>query len=304
MHFHDVEDDATGWLTTKELTRPNGWAFRALGDTWDAFEASLRSRLEAQHDLTAVKPYLYEVHDLDQIVAIVEAASGDATSEIARTLFEHLARHWSWLVSFADCRVALVERGKWPGQRSKPQRALAEELADGGDNLWVQRLRSRSICPTRLGPRAPALTWRPTAELERRFSRRGRSSAALLPVLDVPEGISNRRRALAVRAARRAPRAVTVDVHQRRRPSAVRAARAPIPGDDRRQRLARGHQARLPPSCSSCSAAGRLPLARSPCSATRRSSPTRQMDRASFQRRTCSTPRPPASASAAGLRAQ
>lgn len=189
VHFHDVEDDATGWLTTRELSRPNGWAFRNLGTTWDVFEASLRSRLEAQHDLTKVTPYLYEAHDLDQIVPIVDAASSDETSDIARRLFEHLTRHWSWLASFVDCQVALVERGKSPGQRSKPQRALAEELADGGDNLWVQRLSLRSICPTPLGPRPPALTWRPTAELERRFSRRGRSAADLLPVLDVPEGI-------------------------------------------------------------------------------------------------------------------
>ena len=27
IHFHDVEDDATGWLTTKDLAQPNGWAF-------------------------------------------------------------------------------------------------------------------------------------------------------------------------------------------------------------------------------------------------------------------------------------
>lgn len=189
VHFHDVEDDATAWLTTKDLARPNGWAFRSLGTTWDGFVASLRSRLEAQHDFNSLTPYLYEAHDLDQIVAILEAASSDETSTVARALFEHLVRHWSWLGPFADCQVALVERGKSPGQRSKPQRALAEELADGGDNLWVHRLRSRSICPTRLGPRPPALTWRPTAELERRFDRRGRASATLLPVLHLDDGL-------------------------------------------------------------------------------------------------------------------
>ena len=55
----------------------------------------------------------------------------------------------------------------------------------------VHRLRSRSICPTRLGPRQPGLTWRPTAELERRFGRRGRTSATLLPVLEVADGLSS-----------------------------------------------------------------------------------------------------------------
>lgn len=191
VHFHDVEDDATGWLTTKDLTQPNGWAFRSLGATWDDFAATLRSRLERQYDLAKVNPYLYEAHDLDQIVAITDAAADDATCAVARALFDHLIRHWPRLAPFADCTVALVEHGKWPGQRSKPQRALTEELADGGDNLWVHRLRSRSICPTRLGPRQPGLTWRPTAELERRFGRRGRTSATLLPVLEVADGSSS-----------------------------------------------------------------------------------------------------------------
>ena len=188
VHFHDVEDDATGWLTTKDLAQPNGWAFSSLGTTWGDFAAALRSRLERQHDLSQVNPYLYEAHDLDQIVAITEAAADDATCAVARAFFDHLIRHWPRLSPFADCTVALVESGKWPSQRSKPQRALAEELADGGDNLWVHRLRSRSICPTRLGPRQPGLTWRPTAELDRRFGRRGRTSATLLPVLEVADG--------------------------------------------------------------------------------------------------------------------
>jgi hypothetical protein len=191
VHFHDVEDDATGWLTTKDLTQPNGWAFSPLGATWDDFVAGLRSRLGRQHDLSRVNPYLYEAHDLDQIVAITDAAADDATCTVARAFFDHLTRHWSRLAPIADCTVALVENGKSPSQRSKPQRALAEELADGGDNLWVHRLRSRSICPTRLGPRQPGLTWRPTAELDRRFGRRGRTSATLLPVLDVADGSSS-----------------------------------------------------------------------------------------------------------------
>ena len=191
VHFHDVEDDATGWLTTKDLAKPNGWAFSSLGATWDDFAATLRSRLERQHDLSKVNPYLYEGHDLDQIVAITDAAADDAACAVARAFFDHLIRHWPRLAPFADCTVALVEHGKWPSQRSKPQRALTEELADGGDNLWVHRLRSRSICPTRLGPRQPGLTWRPSAELERRFGRRGRTSATLLPVLEVADGLSS-----------------------------------------------------------------------------------------------------------------
>src|SRR5262249_8497752 len=30
VHFHDVEDRATGWLTTRDLAQPTGWAFKGL----------------------------------------------------------------------------------------------------------------------------------------------------------------------------------------------------------------------------------------------------------------------------------
>ena len=185
IHFHDVEDDGTTWLTTKDFSRPGGWAFEGLAETWDTFAASLRDRIRANHDLSDVTPYLYEVHDLDQIDAIAEAARRDETATVAQTFFAHLVRQWARLAPFADCEVALVPHGKWPGSRSI-KRALPGELVDGGNNLWVHRLRSRSIAPTRLGPRQPVHTWRPTRELERRFTGRGRSAAALLPVLDLP----------------------------------------------------------------------------------------------------------------------
>jgi hypothetical protein len=189
VHFHDVEDDATGWLTTKNLAQPMGWAFRSLGDTWSSFEARIRADLASRADTTHVVPYLYEAHDLDQIVPLVRAAAGDSTGDVARALFEHLVRHWSWYAPFADCQLALVPKEKSPGQRTKPQHALPDELIAGGANLWVHRLRERGICPTRLGPRAPGVTWRPSAELERRFGRSGRSSAHLLPVLELSQGL-------------------------------------------------------------------------------------------------------------------
>jgi hypothetical protein len=189
VHFHDVEDDATGWLTTKNLAQPNGWAFRSLGDTWTSFEDAVRKNLAIHADLNNVVPYVYEAHDLDQIVPLIKAAAADSTGSAARALLEHLVRHWSWYAPFADCQVALVDKDKSPGQRTKPQRALPEELFSGGDNLWLHRLRERAVCPTRLGPRSPSVTWRPSPELERRFGRRGRSSAQLLPVLELSEGL-------------------------------------------------------------------------------------------------------------------
>lgn len=189
VHFHDVEDAASGWLTTKNLAQPNGWAFQNLGDTWESFEVALRENLAGHADLNGVVPYLYDAHDLDQIVPLVKAAEGDSSGVAARALLEHLVRHWPWYAQFADCQVALVDEGKSPRQRATPQRALAEELVGGGDNLWLHRLRERGICPTRLGPRSPSVTWRPSAELDRRFGRRGRSSAQLLPVLALSEDL-------------------------------------------------------------------------------------------------------------------
>jgi hypothetical protein len=185
IHFHDVEDDGTTWLTTKDFGRPGGWAFTGLAETWDTFAASLRDWIKARHDLSEMTPYLYEVHDLDQIEVIAEAARRDETATVAQTFCAHLVRHWARLAPLAECQVALVPHGKWPGARNI-KRALPEELADGGENLWVHRLRSRSIAPTRLGPRQPGQTWRPTRELERRFTGRGRSAATLLPILDLP----------------------------------------------------------------------------------------------------------------------
>ena len=189
VHFHDVEDDATGWLTTRNLAQPQGWAFRDLGDTWTEFEASLRAALAARNDAQQTVPYLYDAHDLDQIVPLVQAAKNDASGAVARALMEHLVRHWSWFLAFADCQVALVEKDKSPGQRAKPQRALAEELTVVGDNLWLHRLRRRAICPTTHGPRLPSVTWQPSAELERRFGRGRRSSGELLPVLELSEDL-------------------------------------------------------------------------------------------------------------------
>jgi hypothetical protein len=189
VHFHDVEDDATGWLTTRNLAQPRGWAFRDLGDTWADFETTLRATLAGRNEAKGTVPYLYDAHDLDQIVPLVQAARKDADGDVARALMEHLVRHWSLFAAFADCQLALVEKDKSPSQRAKPQRALAEELTVVGDNLWLHRLRRRAICPTTHGPRVPSVTWQPSGELERRFGRGRRSSGELLPVLELSEDL-------------------------------------------------------------------------------------------------------------------
>lgn len=189
VHFHDVEDDATGWLTTRGLDQPQGRAFRTLGSTWTAYCGQLRRWLERRPNAQGVVPYLYEAHDLDAILPLVEAAERDATAELGRRLIAHLARHWTWYAGFAETQVALVGYDKWPSARTKPQRALPEELETAGDNLWLFRLRQRGFCPTTHGPRRPEVTWQPSVEIERRFGRRGRSSGQLLPILDVELGL-------------------------------------------------------------------------------------------------------------------
>ena len=185
IHFHDVEDRDSGWLTTKGLEQPRGWAFRNLGKTWSGYRAELKAKLADTRDITAKIPYLYDVHDLDQALPLVEAAERDASSEIARRLFEHMVKHWGTYAPLTDSQLALVDKDKWPSARSKPQRATAEEITSVGDNLWLYRLRHSGICPTSMGPRSPEVTWCRTQELERRFSStQGHLDASeLVPVL-------------------------------------------------------------------------------------------------------------------------
>jgi hypothetical protein len=185
VHFHDVEDRDTGWLTTKDLAQPKGWAFRDLGATWDRYRAELASLLSARPDRNEVVPYLYEVHDLDHALPLLEAAERDASANIAGRLFEHLVVNWGTYAPMTEAQLALVDKDKWPSARSKPPRALADELTSIGDNFWLYRLRTSGFCPTSRGPRRPEVTWRRTPELDRRFSStRGRRDVSdLLPVL-------------------------------------------------------------------------------------------------------------------------
>lgn len=187
VHFQDVEDEKTGWVTTRDLSQPGGRAFLKLGGTWTAFEASLRKLVLGRADAATSVPYLYEVHDLDLIVPLLAAAEGDASGEVATALFSHLVRHWSWYSTFAEAQIALVDRDKSPGQRTAPPKAKDDELVKLGDNLWLHRLQRRGICPTSHGPRRPDRSWLPSPELDRRFSGRRREPRQLLPVMTIPE---------------------------------------------------------------------------------------------------------------------
>jgi hypothetical protein len=199
VHFHDVEDRAAGWLTTKDLGRPEGWAFQALAPAlWDDFrEAAVRDVSGSVQERDGV-PYFYRLHDLEHVVPLLKAAAADQTTEIAQALFTHLALNWDHLERFTNAEVAIVPKGQVPAMRQKPPRAREDEIIELGEDLWVRRLRTYDWCPTTHGPRRPRQIWLRTPEVERRFGRLGSDAGDLLPLLDVEaEIVQGRARGLA-----------------------------------------------------------------------------------------------------------
>lgn len=196
VHFHDVEDRGAGWLSTKGLERPQGWAFSRLGRTWDDFRARLHEIVLARRDAT-VDPYLYQAHDLEFLVPLLDAAARDNGGTVGARLLEHLVRHWRYYADFLETEIAVVGKGKSPSQRSKPPRAMPEERTTAGDNLWVFRLRRAAFCPTTHGPRRPDQTWLATSETARRFGQRGRDAGDFLPLLELEDLDSQRNHAVA-----------------------------------------------------------------------------------------------------------
>lgn len=181
VHFHDAEDRAKGWISTRGLDRPSGWAFQGLGSLWDAYTRQLHARVQgdnAEHDL-----YFYRLHDLEHLGHVSELAATDASSGVAVALFGHLARNWGRLERFAEVELALLAPGTQPARRVEPPRADAKELKRFGADLWLFRLRRASFCPTEHGPRRPELTWWRSSEVERRFNRRDSTADMFLPVL-------------------------------------------------------------------------------------------------------------------------
>jgi hypothetical protein len=192
VHFHDVEDRASGWLKTHNLRRPDGWAFQNVQpDLWTKYRQVVLAELSAKDEERAntTVPYFYELHDLEHLVAFSNIAAVEPTARFAKALYEHLARHWSALERFSRVVVAQVDAGHEPARRTKPPRAKDEELTDAGMNLWLFRLQDAAFCPTGHGPRSAAHTWLPTAEVQRRFGRRARTGSHLIPTLEVDAAV-------------------------------------------------------------------------------------------------------------------
>ena len=185
VHFHDAEDRGGGWLSTRTLTRPNGWAFRDLGDLWTAFQARVAEQVSGLDPQRHNVWYFYRLHDIEHLWWLLTAAEGDGAGRVAGALYRHLALNWPQLAPFTQAEVALVAPDKSPGMRN-PRRAYDDERHTVGDDLWVARLKGRRFCPTTQGPHQPARTWLPSAEADRRFGRNrgGRGAGDLLPLLD------------------------------------------------------------------------------------------------------------------------
>lgn len=188
VHFHDVDDTGTGWTSTKGLGLPGGWAFAGLNDAWSDYQAALIGSLEADPRWDSTDHYLYQAHNLDRLDEIASVAQRRG-NDVAAELLEHLVRNWSSYSQHTQAQLALVGSGKWPSSRTAPPRATTEEIAAGGPDFWLHRLRSHAICPTSHGPRRPNQTWRRTDELARRLGRSGRNADTYLPVLTQPRGV-------------------------------------------------------------------------------------------------------------------
>lgn len=179
VHFHDAEDQK-GWLSTKRLLRPEGWAFSNIpAALWESF---VERALSVLPDVGV--PYFFQLHDLDRGAAWLDAAAADESCSVARALYAHFERNWNVLSRFTNGQVAVVAPGVVPTRRQKPPRPREDELRDAGTNFWLARLRTAQWCPTTHGPRRPGETWLRTPEVNRRFGRQGSDPRQLLPLLD------------------------------------------------------------------------------------------------------------------------
>jgi hypothetical protein len=184
VHFHDVEDRASGWLKTVNLQRPEGWIFKNVSaNVWDEYVNLVRKFLAEDRIDNNETPYFYRLHDLEHLVTLLGAAAEDRSTRLGRALYEHLARNWISLERFSRAIIAQIPVGNVPSMRTKPQRARDEELIEAGPDFWIFRLQESPFCPTGHGPRHAKRTWLPTQEVERRFGRRAMSGFYLVPVL-------------------------------------------------------------------------------------------------------------------------
>lgn len=185
IHFHDVEDRAAGWLTTRDLQKPKGHAFVNLGKVWDSWVGKVKQEVAKSNPDGRFKVFFTQLHVLDALMPLVRLAAEDDTAVIARSVYEHVARNWTQLERFSRLELAFVPKERDPGARTKPARPAGDETRDTGMDFWLAVLRSRAIVPTLHGPRKPGQAWLPSGEITRRFGGKHKSAGDLIPLVDV-----------------------------------------------------------------------------------------------------------------------
>lgn len=199
VHFNDV-NESHGWIRTRGLVRPTGWAFQSLQDEiWDNYAKDLPERLRAKDKsrFDSTYPCFYRMHNLEHLPQLLESASKDSEAILARALYEHLTLNWSVLERFSQLEVAQLDHNARLGGRNQAI-ARNDEIVALGDNFWLHLLKTTPFCPTGFGPRRPDIVWWPTNEVKRRFGGK-KENTYLLPVLTADKGIlaSNKARSFA-----------------------------------------------------------------------------------------------------------
>ena len=189
VSFHDVMDAGSGWLSTAGLTKPKRWVFSGRGGIWEEYARYVADSL-GDDGGTATR-YFYGLHDLEHAEPLLTAASEDSTSGIARALFAHLARGWPQLSSFS--RLAVAISSDTAISKRTPPKPKDDELRVRADNFWLYRLQHAPWAPSTHGPRIPGRVWSSSAEVERRFGRRGAVAGDLVPLLEVDDGVPSGR---------------------------------------------------------------------------------------------------------------
>ena len=189
VSFHDVMDAGAGWLSTSGLSKPRGWAFEGLGELWDQYADRVRTQLGDEGG-TATR-YFYGLHDLDHAGPILSAAHDDASGAVAQTLFGHLAHGWPQLSAFT--RLAVAMSSDRSISKRTPPKPNDDELRFPTENFWLHRLRSAGWVPSTHGPRVAGRVWAPSAEIDRRFGRSGAEAGALIPILELADGVPSGR---------------------------------------------------------------------------------------------------------------
>ena len=300
VHFHDVDDDGTGWTNTKGLGLPGGWAFAGLEEDWadtrpNWSPRSRRTRAGSQRTTTSIRS------------AISTASTKSRQSPGAMTT---TSQRSSSTTSFATGRPThATPRPKRPwseqgsGRRRGPTRLArwrrSWSLPD--PDFWIHRLRHACDLPNkpRTAPSEPDV-----ATLGRTRSPSGSERPRRRRVPSSAEATQRSARLSAARLPRRAAgprRADSSSLHSRGCSRPLRTHRSDLLDRTSPIRPCAPSCVRSIARCSSCSSARTTRWRRAP-GWTHRSRRERRTASSSCQPATSSTPQCRAAVNAAAYR--